>query len=254
MIPGPDDTNWVCSGTFDRAHELLDCTIKRKLGMAPAHFGVATYAVSASNPVVLELARRLGKALRYSGSFGIEWHWDHRDGSYKYMELNPRFPLTIEFDDFCGLPTVWNTYRVAVDEHATFEPGIQRDGLVYLDPVDDMKARLADGERFWTIVGDYLRMLPRKKDGLHFAWDDPGPGLWITWRVIKAGIQRIIRRAGLAGRGGAEVGGGAARAPRRTTSLAPTIGVTRRDAVGVRNALADDLTPGAMPSGRSQRA
>lgn len=195
VIPGPDDTNWVCSGTFDRAHELLDCTIKRKLGMAPAHFGVATYAVSASNPAVLELARRLGKALRYSGSFGIEWHWDHRDGSYKYMELNPRFPLTIEFDDFCGLPTVWNTYRVALDENATYEPGIQRDGLFYLDPVDDMKARLADGERFWTIIGDYLRMLPRRKDGLHFAWDDPGPGLWITWRVIKAVTQRIIRRA-----------------------------------------------------------
>jgi predicted ATP-grasp superfamily ATP-dependent carboligase len=27
-----------------------------------------------------------------------------------------------------------------------------------------------------------------------FAWDDPLPGGWITWRVIKAGIQRILRR------------------------------------------------------------
>jgi predicted ATP-grasp superfamily ATP-dependent carboligase len=206
VIPGPDDTNWVCSGTFDHAHEMLDCTVKRKLRMAPAHFGVATHAVSASNPVVLDLARRLGKALRYSGSFGIEWHWDPRDGTYKYIELNPRFPLTIEFDDFCGLPTVWHTYRIAADERATYEPGVQRDGCIFLDPVDDMKARLADGERVWSILADYLRMMPRRHAGLYFAWDDPRPGVWMTWRVLKSGIQRMLRR----------------RAPRRFTEARPT--------------------------------
>ena len=192
VIPGADDTNWACSGTFDRAHKLLECGVKQKLGMAPAHFGVTTYAVSVSNAEVLEITRRLGKALRYSGQFGMELHWDPRDGLYKYMELNPRIVLTVEFDAFCGLPTVWNTYRVALGEAAAGQPGTQRDGRLYLDPVDDLKARLDDGERLWTVLGDYLRLLPRKKDGLYFAWDDPAPGLWITWRVVRAGIQRVV--------------------------------------------------------------
>ena len=35
VIPGPDDASWICSCTFDRAHQLLDCSIKRKLRMYP---------------------------------------------------------------------------------------------------------------------------------------------------------------------------------------------------------------------------
>ena len=194
VIPGPDDANWVCGCTFNQAHELLDCAIKQKLRMAPAHFGVSSFAVSVSNPTIRDLACRIGKALKFSGHASIEFHWDHRDGTYKYLELNPRIPLTVEFDDFCGLPTAWNTYQASLDGDAPFQPGTQRDGLLYLDLMDDLKARLADGERFWAIVADYLRLLPRKTGGVYFTWDDPVPGLWITWRIMKAGIRRLARR------------------------------------------------------------
>jgi predicted ATP-grasp superfamily ATP-dependent carboligase len=163
--------------------------------MFPAHFGGSSFAVSAPNPAVLELVRRLGKALRYSGHAGIEFRWDARDERYKYVELNPRLPHNVEFDDFCGLPTVWNSYRVALDGYASFAAGTQRDGLLYFDVMDDLKGRLADGERFWTILTDYARNLARKKDGVYFAWDDPRPGVWMTGRAVRAGIQRLRRRA-----------------------------------------------------------
>ena len=42
VIPGPDNADWVCGCTFNQAHELLDCAIKQKLRMAPAHFGVSS--------------------------------------------------------------------------------------------------------------------------------------------------------------------------------------------------------------------
>ncbi len=202
LIPGPDDAEWVCGCTFNRDHELLDCAIKQKRRMIPAHFGVSTCAVSASNPAVLDLVRRLGKALRYCGHAAIEVHWDYRDGSYKYLELNPRINLTVEFDDVCGLPTVWNSYRVALDGYASFTPAAQRDGLLYLDIVDDLKARLDDGERFWTIVADHVRMLPRKTGGVYFAWDDLSPALWIAGRLATAGIERLRPRSRASGRAG----------------------------------------------------
>lgn len=195
VIPGPDDAGWVVSCTFNREHELLDCAIKQKIRMSPAHFGGSSFAVSSPNPAVLELTRRLGKALRYSGHAGIEFRWDSRDQRYKYVELNPRLPHNVEFDDFCGLPTTWNSYRVAVDGYASFVPGTQRNGLLYFDVIDDLKGRLGDGERLGNILADYARNLARKKDGVYFAWDDPRPGLWITARVIKAGLQRLRRRA-----------------------------------------------------------
>ena len=152
--------------------------------------------MSVSNPTIRDLARRIGKALKFSGHASIEFHWDHRDGTYKYLERNPRIPLTVEFDDFCGLPTAWNTYQASLAGDAPFQPGTQRDGLLYLDLMDDLKARLADGERFWAIVADYLRLLPRKTGGVYFTWDDPVPGLWLTWRIMKAGIFAASRAGG----------------------------------------------------------
>lgn len=203
VIPGPDEASWVCSGTFDRAPELLDCGIKNKHRMLPAHYGGSTCAESAANPAVLELARRLGRALRYTGHAGIEFRWDARDGRYKYIELNPRLPHNVEFDAFCGLPTVWNTYRVALDEPTAFVPGRQRDGLLYLELIDDLKARLQEGQRPRAMLADYLRLLPRRKGGVYFAWDDPVPGLWMGWRVMRAGLRRLR-----AGRVSSSVGGG----------------------------------------------
>jgi hypothetical protein len=86
---------------------------------------------------------------------------------------------------------VWHAYRAALDESASHESATQRDGLFYFDWPGDLRARLADGERLSSILIDHVRMLPRKKDGLYFQWDDPLPGLWIARRVLKAGIRRL---------------------------------------------------------------
>jgi D-aspartate ligase len=172
---------------------------------------------------VLDLVRRLGKALGYCGHAAIELHWDYRDGSYKYLELNPRINLTVEFDDVCGVPTVWNTYRVALDGYPSFAPAVQRDGLLYLDLVDDLKARLDDGERFWSIVVDHARTLPRKRGGVYLAWDDLRPAFWIAGRLAAAGINRLRP-----GRG----------APRRAGTLTPR-----------RTGEAHDSLPGPSPDG-----
>ena len=114
VIPGPDTASWVCSCTFDRSHRLLDCSIKQKLRMAPPHFGISTLAVSRSNDAIVELVRKLGAGLAYKGHAGIEFRWDSRDETYKYIELNPRIPANVEFDEATRLPTVWNSYRVAI--------------------------------------------------------------------------------------------------------------------------------------------
>ena len=128
VIPGPDEAGWVVSCTFNRAHELLDCAIKRKLRMFPPHFGGSTFAVSASNPAIARPRRRLGKALGSRVTPAIEFRWDHRDRSYKYIELNPRIAPERRVRRFSGLPTAWNTYRASLDESIAYDPGTQRDG------------------------------------------------------------------------------------------------------------------------------
>lgn len=191
VIPGPDQYSWVTSCTFDDSHEMLDCGIKQKIRMSPPHFGGSTFAISAFNSEVYELTRRIGKKLGYVGHAGIEFRWDDRDGEYKYIECNPRMPENVEFDEFCGLPTVWNSYLVALGERPYGSPRRQRDGVVFLDLRKDFATRLRDGERVWAIVGSYLRYVFHRRKGQTFAFDDPLPGFVVIWRLFEVLIKRV---------------------------------------------------------------
>jgi D-aspartate ligase len=199
VIPGPDDSLWLCSGTFNRRHELVEALVKRKLRMSPPHFGVCSLAVSASNPEFLELVRRLGSLLHYTGHASIEFKWDYRDGLYKYIEVNPRIPASVALDEASGVPTVWATYRLALGEDlrpASTTP--QRDGVVYVKRLEDITNRLNDGERAAGILWHHLALARRRRVGAHFAWSDPKPGLAYAWWFALekwAGLWRRLRTA-----------------------------------------------------------
>lgn len=194
VIPGPDDASWICSTTFDEEHKLLDCGIKQKLRALPAHFGGSTFALSRRNPEIHELARSLGKKLDYVGHAGIEFRWDMRDDEYKYIELNPRLPANVGFDEASGLPTVWNSYQVALTGHGADTEAHQKEGIYYLDLKGDLFSLLEDNtpkiRALTTLLG---LLLCRRTNGPYFAWDDPRPSLAVGWRFL-ARIFRSVRR------------------------------------------------------------
>jgi len=194
VIPGPDEYSWVASCTFDSSHHMLDCGIKQKIRMNPPHFGGSTFAISASNVEVYELTKRLGKALEYIGHAGIEFRWDERDNQYKYIECNPRMPENVEFDEYCGLPTVWNSYLVALGNDPKDPPRQQRDGVIFLDLRTDLASRLKDGESILAILGSYLKYIFHRRKGQCFAYDDPMPGVWVAWRMIVTLKNRALTK------------------------------------------------------------
>lgn len=193
VIPGPDTASWVCSCTFDRAYRLLDCSIKRKLRMYPPGFGVSSFAVSRSNEDLLELTRGLGAALEYQGHANVEFRWDYRDETYKYIEINPRVGQNVEFDEATGLPTVWNTYRVAIDDVKA--SGLkQRDNVYFLDLGPDLISRISDGESIAAILWSYVKTVFRRRKGQYFAFDDPVPGIVAAYRFMRRLNEALFRR------------------------------------------------------------
>lgn len=185
VIAGPDEASWICSCTFDSSHELLDCGIKQKLRAYPPHFGGSTYAVSRANAEILELARSLGRKLDYVGHAGIEFRWDERDKDYKYIEVNPRLPANVGFDEASGLPTVWNSYLVALDQEVQAAGAKLKENLYYLDLKQDFYSLQEDTMSKPRAMLTLLRvLLSRRTSGPYFAWDDPMPGLLVGWRFI----------------------------------------------------------------------
>jgi predicted ATP-grasp superfamily ATP-dependent carboligase len=195
IIPGPDGYSWVSSCTFNSAHEMLDCGIKQKISMLPPHFGGSTFAISASNADVYELTRQVGRELGYIGHAGIEFRWDDRDNEYKYIECNPRMPENVEFDEYCDMPTVWNSYLVALGDEPKKSAHLQRDGVIYLDLDGDLRSRLNDGESVFAVLASYLKCIFRRRKGPNFAFDDPLPGFVVTWRLLCSVVERA--RSGL---------------------------------------------------------
>ena len=198
VIPGPDSASWICSCTFDEDHELLDCGIKQKLRAFPPHFGGSTFAISRHNEEIMQLTRRLGKALAYTGHAGIEFRWDERDGEYKYIELNPRMPANVGFDEACGLRTVWNSYRISAGEPPARPVRRQRDGVWYLDVKNDMRSAAADGiSRAAFFAGALRRILFARTSGPYFAWDDPLPGVVVAARFLRTYLRSLGTKLGL---------------------------------------------------------
>jgi len=184
VIPGPDSYSWVGSGTFDRNHEMLDYGIKHKLRCLPANFGGSTCARSCDNSEILRLSRELGKALRYVGHAGVEFRWDDRDQRFKYIEINTRIPANVGFDEAYGLKTVWNSYRIALNEEPDRLPRAKRNDVYFLDLKGDSYSVREDGQSPVRIVGEYLSLLFKKTSGMYFAWDDPVPGLYVGWQFF----------------------------------------------------------------------
>lgn len=195
VIPGPDNASWICSCTFDLQHRMLECGIKQKIRAWPAHFGGSTCAISKHNSDVLRLAKDIGRKLNYVGHAGIEFRWDYRDEKYKYIELNPRMPANVGFDEACGLSTVWNSYMVALGESLDGAPMRQRDGIYYLDVRGDLKSMLADGIPKISILTRLLKLLLfYRTSGPYFEWSDPMPGIVVAHRFVIKRFASLLRK------------------------------------------------------------
>jgi predicted ATP-grasp superfamily ATP-dependent carboligase len=194
VIPGPDSESWICSCTFDEDHQLLDCAVKQKLRAYPAHFGGSTFAISRNNPEIIKLAADLGQRLGYVGHAGIEFRRDPRDNIYKYIELNPRMPANVGFDEASGLPTVWNSYLVALYGKIDYQKRHQREGMIYLDLWYDLGSQLADRRSLLKIIIGYAKIVLKPRNGPYFAWDDPVPGLVAAWQFVVTAIRLVFRR------------------------------------------------------------
>ena len=199
VIPGPMTNSWVCSCTYDENHELLDCLVRQKIRTMPANFGTSTFSICQDNPQIVALARSLGKKLGYVGHAGIEYRWDDRDGEFKYIEMNPRIGGEVGFDEACGLPTVWNTYRIALGLEATASGNQQDNGRYFVNLPRDLVSLRKLGTSIPRVAAIHLSLLTKPTSGQYFAWDDPSPGLVVAYRFLIEMGQLLRRR--LAGSG-----------------------------------------------------
>jgi D-aspartate ligase len=189
IIPGGDETIWVCNTTFNADGRMVAAFTFRRLRLSPPHYGVTTYAESIANPDVLRWSAMLGERIRYAGPAMIEFKQDQRDQIYKYIEINPRIGMCNIFDTRCGVNNVHLAYRLARGEHLEPQPIGQREGVMYLNLFNDLYSRRLDGESPLAIAQHYTSHALRRHVFAIWDWRDPAPALHATSTLVR----RILR-------------------------------------------------------------
>ncbi len=192
VILGNDDTLWVCNCVFDQNSNLINAFTFQRLHLAPAHFGVTSYAISKHNPEVITNVERLGKGLNYIGPAMVEFKFDKKDRIYKYIEVNPRLGLCNYFDTVCGKNNVYATYCLAKGLNFTEQP--QKENRMFLSVYEDLYSRTTTKQSVFSILKTYSANILKPHNFIYFAWCDPWPAFRIAFSQSKLVCHSIIKK------------------------------------------------------------
>ena len=134
----PGDPNDVVTTTllFGRDSRLLSTFSVAKIRQSPGSGGSTVIGTSIADPGLVDIIRPFFEGLRWWGPAEVEWKRDSRDGQYRVIEINPRFPAYLRFPMQCGLPFGALAASDALGKNVADPPAADyRLGERYLDPV-----------------------------------------------------------------------------------------------------------------------
>ncbi len=175
LIPGGGETQFSYTALCVDGRCLASLTARRTR-QYPVDFGrSSTFVETLDQPAIEESAGRLLHAMRYTGLAEVEFKYDHRDGRYKLLEVNPRVWTWV---GLCGRADVDFPYLLWRSIHGQTLPQLRgRPGVRWVRMSTDLAAALVEIVRGRLSLRAYLGSLRGPIEFATFAADDPLPAL-----------------------------------------------------------------------------
>jgi len=139
LIPGFVDAQYSVGMLFD-GEQAQNYIIAKRKRQHPLIFGNATtYAETVDLPILKEYAERILREVRYKGICEIEFMYDHRDGKYKFLEVNPRLWKWHLLTHQSNVPLLESSYKLHTEGTYCATENFQ--DSAWIDIVTDIKAR-----------------------------------------------------------------------------------------------------------------
>jgi len=192
-IPGRDEDVWMFNGYFDSQSNCLMGLTGRKLRQQPVHMGHCSLGVCRQNHAVIKTTVRFLHAVGYCGIVDIGYRFDHRDGQYKILDVNPRLGGAFRlFVDANGLDVVRALYLDLTDQPVPMV--LPQDGRRWLREDSELLSlwqyRRSDGLR----IREWIHSLRGVKETATFSLSDPLPFIASMWKLALQTIQGKWRR------------------------------------------------------------
>ncbi|MGZ4481615.1 MAG: carboxylate--amine ligase [Gaiellales bacterium] len=182
-IPGTPESIWMFDGYFDADSECVIGIAGQKLRQYPAYTGMTSLGVCRHNPEVEQMTKRFMKQLGFRGLLDLGYRFDHRDGRYKLLDVNPRLGAAFRlFVDRNGLDVVRAMYLDLTGQPVSpAEPDVGRKWLV--ENFD-----IVSSYRYWRnrelSPAGWLRSYAGVREAAWFALDDMVP----FWAMYQRGF------------------------------------------------------------------
>lgn len=173
-IPGGPDSVWMLDGYFDGDSQGHVVATGQKLRQFPVSTGMTSLGICTRNDAVEAMTRRFMKQLGYRGVLDLGYRYDHRDGRYKLLDVNPRLGSTFRlFAHEPGLDVVRALYLDLTDQPipASRAPI----GRKWLVEDYDLASAFVSHRRGELSLREWLGSMRGVRETAWFALDDPKP-------------------------------------------------------------------------------
>jgi predicted ATP-grasp superfamily ATP-dependent carboligase len=187
-IPAAGHVDWMFNGYFDENSDCLVGFTGQKLRQTPVYTGMTSLGICRSNPVVIERTKAWMKQLGYKGVLDMGYRYDHRDGEYKVLDVNPRVGATFRlFVGRDGLDVVRALYLNMTGQSVS--PSACREGRKWMVELDFKSCidYYRDGNLSFV---EWWESLSGIEEFGYFRADDVKP----FSRVLAKGAKQIFRR------------------------------------------------------------
>jgi len=175
MITGGPQNLYSFVTVFDGERAVAGMSAKRSR-QHPMDFGHATtFAESVHVPEIEELAVRFLRAIGYRGIAEVEFMYDTRSNSYKFIEMNGRVWGWHTLAKAAGVNLPHALYELSMDH--TVEATSPALGVKWIRFLTDTPTVVGELWRRRMTIGDYVRSVRGRTEDAVFSWSDPLPFL-----------------------------------------------------------------------------
>lgn len=156
--------------------EPIAWIMANRIRQNPMDFGNSTtFAVTCDIPEMEMAARKILKEVKYDGLAEVEFMYDEKEGTYKFLEINTRAWKWHSISTGVGFGFLSEMIHFYNGEKGDFTPGFKKTAWVerLTDYVVSLKSILSGRLK----LGNVLRSHCQKKVSAVWSWKDPLPAL-----------------------------------------------------------------------------
>lgn len=195
FIEGTDREVFSFHGYFDERSRPLAYFVGRKIRTYPMHHGGSAFIETVDEPMVAKIGIEALQRVKFCGIVKIDMKRNPRDGSFKILEVNPRYTLWASLGAFAGM----NLCAIAIKHlrGELTEPVKPEYALHYkwLFFKQDVRAFLNGYWRAgeWSLA-KYLSSLRGRKIYQLWDWHDPRPSFYSAGIFIRKQLNKIAHK------------------------------------------------------------